>query len=237
MSDEGRFVMNNDSTSVDYFEGQKRLCEEYNVDFKTVEELNSTLASQLDEVVRECAEKILEVSVNVSRNMGYWEEIWKLSASPAVNLTPKQKSLQELFLYLVLSEGIFSEIIQAIAFILMENHHDIYNPERMKFVENYEELDKIPLFVKLQFLKKHEFKFVADAIDKKLRNSIAHLSFIVNDDGSIVDRRTGKITKDLREKTNYLGCVCALTIRAIGGTLQNATSRLGIKTRLKERKP
>jgi len=212
--------MNHDTKSVDYLERQKSLCEEYKVDFKKVEELNSKLAPLLQKLV--AIEKLLEVSADVRRNMEYWKEIWNLSTSPAVNLTPKQKSLQELFLYLVLSEGVFSEIIQAIVFILMESHHDIYNPERMKFVENYEELDKVTLFVKLQFIQKHGFEFIANAIDRKLRNSIAHLGFIVNNDGSIVDRKTGKITKDVREKTDSLGFVCAVTIHAIYGLLQKA---------------
>ena len=212
--------MNHEKIGVDYLEEQKRLCEEYKVDFRKVEELNSKLAALLQKVVE--IEKLFEVSANVSRNMEYWVEIWNLSTSSAINLTPKQKSLQELFLYLVLSEGVFSELVQAIVFILMENHHDIYNPERMKFVENYEELDKVTLFVKLQFIRKHGFEFIADAIDRKLRNSIAHLEFIVKDDGNIFDRKTRKITKDVREKSDSLGFVCAVTMHAIYGFLEKA---------------
>jgi hypothetical protein len=101
----------------------------------------------------------------------------------------------------------------------------------MKFVEKYEELYDVSLFVKLQFIEKHGFEFIADAFDRKLRNSIAHLGFIVNDDGSIVDRKTEKVTKELRRKTNYLGCVCAVTIHAIHGFMGSAISRLGISIR------
>lgn len=212
--------MNHEKIGVDYLEEQKRLCEEYKVDFRKVEELNSKLAALLQKVVE--IEKLFEVSANVSRNMEYWVEIWNLSTSSAINLTPKQKSLQELFLYLVLSEGVFSELVQAIVFILMESHHDIYNPERMRFVENYEELDKVTLYVKLQFIEKHGLKFIADAIDRKLRNSIAHLEFIVKDDGNIFDRKTRKITKDVREKSDSLGFVCAVTMHAIYGFLEKA---------------
>lgn len=216
--------MNHNTKSVDYLESQKKLCEEWNVDFEKVKEVNSKMSLLLQKLVK--IEKLIEVATNVTRSMEYWREVWNLSTSSAVDLTPKQKSLLELFLYLVLSEGVFSEVVQAIAFILMENHHDIYYSERTKFVENYEELDKVALFVKLKFIKKHGFKFIADAIDKKLRNSIAHLGFIVNDDGSIVDRRTEKITKDVREKTDSLGCVCAVTIDAIYGLLQERIDKL-----------
>lgn len=195
----------------DYLERQKRLCEEYNVDFEKVKEINSRLTLLLQKVgKKESLSKLREVYVNINRNIDYWLEIWKVSTSQA-NLQPKQKSLLELFLYLVLSEGIFSEIIQAISFILIENHHDIYDPQHMKFVENYEGLDRVTLYVKLQFIKKHGLEFIADAVDRKLRNCIAHLGFVVNDDGSILDTRTGKLTKDLKKKTDYLGCVCAVT--------------------------
>lgn len=210
--------MNHDTKSVDYLERQKSLCEEYKVDFKKVEELNSKLAPLLQKVVE--IEKLREVYVNVIQSMEYWKEIWNLSASSTVKLTPKQKSLLELFSYLVLSEGVFSEIVQAIAFILMESHHDIY--DKGKFVKNYEELNEVPLSVKLKFIKRHGLEFIAVAYDKKLRNSIAHLGFIVNDDGSIVDRKTGKITKDVREKTDSFGSVCAVTMLAIYGLLQKA---------------
>jgi len=200
-----------------YLETQKKLCKEYNVDFKKVKEINSRLTLLLKKVVsKESLNKLCEAIVNVNRNLDYWLQIWKVSTSPAAKLTPKQKSLLELFLYLVLSEGIFSELVQAITFILMENDHDIYDPQHMKFVESYQGLDRVPLYVKLQFIEKHGLEFIADAVDRKLRNCIAHLGFIVNDDGSILDTRTGKLTKDLKKKMNYLGCVCAVSPAAIG---------------------
>jgi len=209
----------------DYLEGQKRLCEEYNVDFEKVKEINSRLTLLLQKVVeKESLSKLREVYVNINRNIDYWLEIWKVSTSQA-NLEPKQKSLLELFLYLVLSEGIFSEIIQAISFILIENHHDIYDPQHLKFVENYEGLDRVTLYVKLQFIRKHGLEFIADAVDRKLRNCIAHLGFVVKDDGSILDTRTGKLTKDLKKKTDYLGCVCAVTPRSIGDWLIKKASQ------------
>lgn len=214
--------MNRNTKSVNYLESQKKLCEEWNVDFEKVKKVNSRMSLLLQKVVK--IEKLVEVAFNVTRSMEYWQEIWNLSTSSAVNLTPKQKSLLELFSYLMLSEGVFSEVVQAIAFILMKSHHDIY--DKGKFVKNYEALNEVPLSVKLKFIKRHGLEFIAVAYDKKLRNSIAHLGFIVNEDGSIVDRRTEKITKDVREKTDYLGCVCAVTIDAIFGLSQERIDKL-----------
>ena len=84
----------------------------------------------------------------------------------------------------------------------------------------YEELDKVTLFIKLKFVEEHGFKFISDAFDRDLRNCIAHLRYTVKDDGSIIDKRTGKVMKDLRKKTDDLGCVCTLTLRAIGVSLE-----------------
>jgi len=161
-----------------------------------------------------------EVLGNIKRNLDYMLEIWELSTSQETKLTPRQKSLIELFHYLVVAEGGFSEIVQAITFILMQNGHDVYNPERMRFVKSYSELYEVPLFIKLQFIKEHELDFVADAVDRKLRNSIAHLRFEVNEDGSIVDTRTGRKIKDISEKINRLGCMCTVTLSAISLSLK-----------------
>lgn len=203
-------------------ESQKELCKIYTIDFKKVKELNSKIALLLPKAMKKKKQlvTISEVLINLGKNMDYWEEIWSLSTSPAANLTPKQKSSLELYLYLVLSEGIFSEIVQVITSMLIENHHDIYDPLRMKFVKKYEELDKVTLFIKLKFVEEHGFKFISDAFDRDLRNCIAHLRYTVKDDGSIIDKRTGKVMKDLRKKTDDLGCVCALTLRAIGVSLE-----------------
>ena len=133
---------------------------------------------------------IIDVLNDIKRGNDYMKEITKLDASK--NLTEKQRSLLLLFSYLALSEGIFSECVQLITFILMENHHDIYDPFRKKFVKDYKGLDKVSLYLKLQFLEKHGFKFVTDEFDRELRNCIAHLRFVVEDDGTVVNMSTGE---------------------------------------------
>jgi len=202
---------------------QKKLCEIYGVDFKKVEELNSIIAPLLSNLTKVNLKIVNEKFADITRKLDYWMDIVGVSASKEANLTPKQKSLLELFSYLVLVEGIFSEIIQVIAFILVENHHDIYDVENREFVRNYEGLNNPSLFEKMQFVEMHGFKFISDACDRDLRNSIAHLRIIVNDDGSMVEitrkGKTGKAIKDIGSKTLYLGCVCAIAVNAVHGLL------------------
>jgi len=128
---------------------------------------------------------LIETLYNLRRGHEYSKEISNIISTE--NITEKQRSLLLLFSYLELTEGVFSECVQLIAFILMKNHHDIYDSFKMKFVKNYRGLDKVSLYTKLQFLEEHGFKFVTNRCDRKFRNSIAHLSIIVEDDGAVVD--------------------------------------------------
>ncbi len=213
--------MTDTTKSADFLASQKRLCEISGADFKKVEELNSIIAPLLRNLTNENLKIVFEKIAEIDRKHDYWTNVVLLPASPKANLTPKQKSLLELYAYLVMAEGIFSETIQVIAFILLENHHDIYDPETRDFVRNYEGLNNLNLLEKMQFVEIHGFKFISDACDRDLRNSIAHLRIIVNDDGSIVEitrkGKTGRAIKDIREKSLYSDCVCVIALNAVNG--------------------
>lgn len=151
----------------------------------------------------------------IKRGNEYSAEITKLIDSE--KLTEKQRSLLLLFSYLGLSEGVFSECVQLIAFILIENHHDLYNDFKMKFVKDYKGLDDITFFRKLQFLEEHEFKFITNEFDRKLRNSIAHLDFIVEDDGTVVNRTNNERMeqKVLNAKYSVLDAIVLMIIHVL----------------------
>jgi len=121
------------------------------------------------------------------------QEILNLDTS---KLSDKQKSILALYTYLSASEGHFSEAVHTITFLLMENHHDLYDAYRSKFVSKYEELDDLNIRVKLQFIEAHGFGFVVESFDRKLRNCIAHQGFLVEDNGDIIDMKTGKKLTD-----------------------------------------
>jgi hypothetical protein len=208
--------MNANSDGAKYVERQKELCRLYNVDFERVKALDSKLAALIEKGIETRTPHALKSAYSdVRENMTYWNSIWDLSNSGEMKPKPKQKSLLDLFLYLLLAEGVFSKIVQIVTFLLVEKCHDLYDPRQWIFVEDYEKLKKIDLYVKCQFLKKHEFDLLADSVDRDLRNCIAHLNFIVNEDGSILNKKTKKKIEDLIQKTNYLGCVCAVTLHAM----------------------
>lgn len=194
-----------------HYQRRQELCKKYGVDSKKVEDVYSKIAPLLRNIMtKRVLTTLLETTDDLKRGVEYYEEIRRLINSE--RLTPKQKSLLELFCYLELSEGLFSEVIQSIAFVLIENDHDIYDPQRMKFVKSYKELDEVSLFVKLQFIKEHGLKFVADTFDRELRNSIAHLRYFVEDDGTIIDKRIGRKIEGVEKKMDYLSVMSVIIL-------------------------
>lgn len=204
-------------------ETQKRLCTQFHIDFRKVEDLNSKIGSLIKQLKnqKESIVTISQVMERIGRNVDYWKDIWTLLTSKETSLNPRQKSLLELFLYLQLVEGIFSETVNAIAFILLENGHDVYTdiPEP-KFVRKYEELRPISLFVRLLFLEEHGFNNLANAADRDLRNRIAHLDYEVKEDGTIQNTKTNTQITNLVEKGNYLGCICTVIMMAVVSALK-----------------
>ena len=190
----------------------KKLCKVHSIDYQKVEYTHSKIASLLQGIkTKTRVQKTLDETIaRLNRGQNYLDEITEILSE---KLTPKQKSLLGLFLYLGESEGVFSELIQLITFILVENGHDIYDPIRMKFVKNYKGLDKVVLFIKLQFVEEHGFKFITSVFDRELRNCIAHLNFVIKDDGTIEKVSGEKLTKEeLWEKIGKLAVICGIVI-------------------------
>lgn len=187
-------------------------------DFKELREKIANLFQ--GKLGKEVVKKIVRFSHNSERNINYSSDIDEIISSKSANLTAKQKSLLFLFWYLWITEGVFSEVIETIAFLLMQKHHDIYDPRNMEYVKNYKELEKIDLFVKLQFLKKHGFDFLCGCIDRNLRNLIAHTDIAVNDDGSIVNIKNGKQIPNLEESITLLMVTLLEVLTAINENMR-----------------
>jgi hypothetical protein len=165
---------------------------------------------------------------DIGQNIDYWRKIWQVSNLPKQK--PQEKSLLDLFLYLLLVEGISAKLVELITFMLMEKDHDLYDPEHREFVKEFKKLEKISLSIKLQFLEKHGFCLLTKAIDRELRNCIAHLDIEVKEDGTIMGRGSKKIT-DLIQRTDYLGGLGSILLSVINFELE----KLGVvdKTGLK----
>jgi len=191
-------VKSRDRIKVECLEHRKMLCRRHGLDPKKVEDLHSKIIALLEKALKkDRALKMFHESIrHMEPVLHSVEEIEELAE--VENMPKKKRLLIELFYYLGASEGVLSQIVQSIAFIFMGDSHDIYDPQRMKFVKSYRDLDKVSLFVKLQFVEEHGFKYLTEVYDRKLRNCIAHLKFNLNDDGTITNKITGgKIDEEI----------------------------------------
>ena len=205
--------MNTNNQEKDYLIIQQDFCNFYKVDFEAVKEFNSKVISLTQQDISLGALKALFNALgDLEQNLDYCQNLLTLSKSNEMKQKNQEKSLFDLFLYLLLVEGVFSKIVQIITSLLMEKDHDIYDPQEMEFVSKYDKLERIPLFIKLQFLEKHGFEFITQSVDRELRNCIAHIDIIVKEDGTIVNKRTDKPIHNLRQKTNQLIGVISIAI-------------------------
>jgi hypothetical protein len=205
--------MSEDGEYETFLKKQRALCNQYGVDFSKVPDFDQKLFA-LRHVSHEVFdEAILPSYRNVIKGSRYWMDLWGLSNDKNKGLTPKQKSLLSLLSYFSLAEGLVSENVQIIAFLLMQNDHDLYDPRDMKFVDSYKKLGKIDLFIKMQFLERHGFGFITQAIDRPLRSCIAHLKYAVEEDGTIINEK-GEII-DIEQNMRVLSCANAIVTLAL----------------------
>jgi len=88
--------------------------------------------------------------------------------------------------YLFTVENTFVQCVdQLIFFILIKTQSFIWDSFSNKFVNRYDELKHISLYMKVKFLEKYGFDFLDEIYDRKLRNSIAHSEFDIS--GNFID--------------------------------------------------
>ena len=85
------------------------------------------------------------------------------------------ETLQKALNYLGFFEIAVTNIIDQLIMIYIANHHDFYIYFNKDYAKQFEDLDNASLAEKLAFLKHHEFNL--PIVNKKLRNSIAHMDF------------------------------------------------------------
>ncbi len=80
----------------------------------------------------------------------------------------------------------------------------------MEFIKDYSKVDKVDLFIKLQFIEIHGFSLLVNSVDRELRNCIAHIDIMVKEDGKLVNKRTGKNIDDFGQRITHL--IATITI-------------------------
>jgi len=99
--------------------------------------------------------------------------------------------------YLMVVEGLFTSEINFLIFTLIANGHDLYSTQKGKYVKTLSDIEEVNLGFKLKFLREHEFDtLIANKVDIKLRNSVAHLFYEINENGTIIIRKRKIAKKD-----------------------------------------
>jgi len=142
-----------------------------------------------------------------------WKEIEKRSKQGAQNFeifidffnkiqksltSPSEMALLQLITILFLTEGPLGFYINWYSYyLILEEHHDLWHEENQKFSSSFEEVIKVPLSVKLEFLKRHGFKSLSEICPRTVRNAIAHYDFHIEIDGTINIRAKKLSMKEL----------------------------------------
>jgi len=164
-----------------------------------------------DEVLRIDFTKIYDVilkytgkAINQEKHYEEIKEVWR--RLDGTTISESMKSLLSLTTYLFYIEGIYMLSIDVIIYYLIQDCHDIWSEERRIFVDEFEDLNRIPLATKLKFLEKHDYSETVKLCDRKLRNAIAHHEFEIQPDGTVDYYHYGKKNetnnRELRHRIN-----------------------------------
>ena len=111
-----------------------------------------------------------------------YELVTRLSKTHESSL--KETTLINVFMYLLLAEGLICNLLNFVSYVLVMTGHDLYTLTKRKYVkEEMEEIRKVEMSTKIQFLKHHGFGAVTKEYDSTFRNDIAHHNYRVDENG------------------------------------------------------
>ena len=118
-----------------------------------------------------------------------------------LTLSPKEFAFVFILYYLVVVESLYTLMVDVITFALINVGKELKDPRTDQLVILSDELERIALGTKLDFLRANRFKIIADRCDISLRNTAAHLNFTLDDDGNITFN--GHIVKVFDDMNKY----------------------------------
>lgn len=190
-------------------------------DKKLLGDINAVLHPLLEKVITEEVSK--EISENHSpKSMHNIFEFGILLQKYANCIKPRsfeEESRLSLPYYLMIVESAFTTDINLLVYLLIESNVKYYRTKgggkkEYVIINDLKKIDGETLYSKLTFLKENGFSVISDVCDRDLRNSIAHMGFIVFEDGSVAYenkaiKKVTTITKDdLETKIERLLNVC-----------------------------
>jgi hypothetical protein len=101
------------------------------------------------------------------------------------NIRKYDKSLLGLSGYLFSVEGGYAGYMNFFCILLISQGHDLYDFFMRKFVYTFEDVANVNMQTKELFLKEHNLDLFNKGYNRKIRNSIAHCDFEIENDGTV----------------------------------------------------
>ena len=128
---------------------------------------------------------LVEVFTAASEDFGCIHGLYE-HLSKSGRLSPKESTLIEVFLYLLVAEGSICNFLNFVSYLLVMTGHDLYSLTKRKYMKaNMKEIRKVEMSTKIQFLKHHGFGILTKEYDSTFRNDIAHHNYKVDEKGVI----------------------------------------------------
>jgi len=183
------------------------LCEKENVDYQLARKLKERIFPLLEEAHRRVGYRFdkafLEQKGGMDIRFANSRTILLLlkKLRPQDFSAEEQKAISLHLEFLTLFEGIYATQINFLTFILIANGHNLNSTKKGTYAKTLGDIEELALAKKLRFSRKHGFrKLIGNKDDaRKLRNSIAHLFYQIDANGTI--KVEGKsITQDGYDK-------------------------------------
>jgi hypothetical protein len=199
-------------------------------DRKLLKDLSTVLYPLLEEIrteelYKETTENHVSRFYAAMHNIYEFRIILQRYRNSVIPRSLEEESRLSLLYYLMIVESIFTMNIDLLVYLLIKNNVKYYRiigeGRKTKNLDNLKEISKETLYNKITFLKENGFSIISNVCDRNLRNSIAHMEFIVFEDGSVgyenkVCKKTIRIEKDeLEARIERLLNVCECIILSI----------------------
>lgn len=166
-------------------------CKEYEVDYGLVKKLKAKVFPILEKAHENLGYRFDKAYVEQRKgaqirlaNSGVIQLI--LRKLKPQSFSERERKIIGLHLeYLSLVEGFFAIQVNFLVFTLIANGYYLYSSFHRKNVKKLDDIEEVRFALKLKFLRKHGFMIVANKPNAKLRNSVAHLFYYIDDDGTV----------------------------------------------------
>lgn len=164
---------------------------------------------------QKCISEWLKRFDNFLPTTGIIETLQKLTQEPKISTEDDKEAkrigaLISLFSYLGFVESIGVSILDVAILLLVANDYDFHverehETPRIIHAKTLSDLGNVSLGAKINFLERCNLKNTAKLIDKDLRNSVAHLKFKINDNGTVSARSKKRNKKqiNIHEKIEF----------------------------------